>query len=43
MADFRYVAKSMDGKIHRGAMEAAGGDTVVEIGPGKGRAPYSSF
>ena len=24
MANFRYVAKSMDGKVHHGMMEAAG-------------------
>ena len=31
MADFRYVAKSMDGKIHRGAMEAAGESALQQL------------
>ncbi len=31
MADFRYVAKSMDGKIHRGVMEAAGESALQQL------------
>ena len=31
MADFRYVAKSMDGKIHRGTMEAAGESALQQL------------
>ena len=31
MADFRYVAKSMDGKIHRGVMEAAGEGALQQL------------
>lgn len=30
MANFRYVAKSMDGKIHRGLMEAAGENALQQ-------------
>ena len=31
MADFRYVAKSMDGKVHRGVMEAAGESALQQL------------
>lgn len=31
MANFRYVAKSMDGKVHRGQMEAAGEGALQQL------------
>ena len=31
MANYRYVAKSMDGKIHRGVMEAAGEGALQQL------------